>query len=100
MHGPGADEPLVWYEGSGTEDKRFLVSDERGSVVLVTSKTGGVVRRNTYDETGVAGSANLGRFGYTGQARITGTDLWQYKARRLAASPLDGAPGRIRTPDP
>ena len=24
VHGPGADEPLVWYEGSGTEDKRCL----------------------------------------------------------------------------
>ncbi|HEX8482908.1 MAG TPA: hypothetical protein VF650_13480 [Allosphingosinicella sp.] len=32
VHGPGTDEPLVWYEGSGTSDRRFLHTDERGSV--------------------------------------------------------------------
>lgn len=31
VHGPGVDEPLVWYEGSGTGDKRWLHADERGS---------------------------------------------------------------------
>jgi YD repeat-containing protein len=30
VHGPGTDEPLVWYEGSGTADRRWLVADERG----------------------------------------------------------------------
>ena len=29
VHGPGSDEPLVWYEGSGTSDRRYLLSDER-----------------------------------------------------------------------
>jgi hypothetical protein len=33
VHGPGLDEPIVWYEGSGTSDKRYLMADERGSVV-------------------------------------------------------------------
>ena len=41
VHGPGEDEPLVWYEGAGTTDKRWLHSDERGSVVAVTNGTGG-----------------------------------------------------------
>jgi YD repeat-containing protein len=31
VHGPGTDEPLVWYEGAGTGDRRFLHADERGS---------------------------------------------------------------------
>ena len=34
--GPGEDEPVVWYEGSGAGDRRWLVADERGSVVAVT----------------------------------------------------------------
>lgn len=32
VQGPGADEPLVWYEGSGTSDRRWLHADERGSI--------------------------------------------------------------------
>ena len=36
VHGPGIDQPIVWYEGSGTSDRRFLSSDERGSVISVT----------------------------------------------------------------
>lgn len=27
IHGPGADAPLVWYEGSGTTDKRWPMSE-------------------------------------------------------------------------
>jgi hypothetical protein len=33
---PGDDNPLVWYEGSTTTDKRWLQADERGSVVAIT----------------------------------------------------------------
>lgn len=40
VHGPGSDEPLVWYEGSATSDRRFLHSDERGSVAAVTNSSG------------------------------------------------------------
>jgi YD repeat-containing protein len=29
VHGPGMDEPLVWYEGTGTNDRRYLHADER-----------------------------------------------------------------------
>ncbi len=31
--GPGTDERVVWYEGAGTSDRRWLHADERGSVV-------------------------------------------------------------------
>ncbi|EJL22626.1 hypothetical protein PMI01_04936, partial [Caulobacter sp. AP07] len=34
--GPGTDEPITWYEGATTSDRRFLLSDERGSVVALT----------------------------------------------------------------
>ncbi|MCC6479270.1 MAG: hypothetical protein IT552_08685 [Sphingomonadaceae bacterium] len=32
--GPDADELLVWYEGSGLSDKRFLTADQHGSVPI------------------------------------------------------------------
>jgi hypothetical protein len=40
VHGPGLDEPLVWYEGSGTTDRRHLFADERGSIVAVEGRLG------------------------------------------------------------
>lgn len=78
VHGPGFDEPLVWYRGS---ERRYLSADERGSVVLVTRSNGSVLRRNQYDTDGEAHANNLGRFGYTGQTKVSGTDVWHYKAR-------------------
>src|SRR5581483_4665851 len=30
VYGPTADEPVVWYDGSGTTTRRWLHSDERG----------------------------------------------------------------------
>ena len=39
VHGPGDDEPIVWYEGSGTADRRWLHADERGSVVAISDGT-------------------------------------------------------------
>ena len=50
VHGPGSNEPLVWYEGSGTSTKRFFVSDERGSIAAVTDNAGNALAINTYNE--------------------------------------------------
>ena len=47
VHGPGADEPLIWYEGATTSDRRYLMADERGSIVGVTNASGGVLAVNT-----------------------------------------------------
>jgi YD repeat-containing protein len=47
VHGPGTDEPLVWYEGSGTNDRRFLHADERGSIVAVSDGAGATISINT-----------------------------------------------------
>jgi YD repeat-containing protein len=52
IHGPGADTPLVWYDGSGTTDKRWLIPDERGSIIAVTNASGAVTNVNRYDEYG------------------------------------------------
>jgi hypothetical protein len=68
VRGDGADELIAWYEGSGIGDRRFLSTDERGSIVSVTDASGGLIAINSYDEYGIPGSGNVGRFQYTGQA--------------------------------
>ena len=81
VHGPGTDAPIVWYEGAGTTDRRFLQADERGSIVAVTGNTGGVIGINRYDEYGVPAATNSGRFQYTGQTWMAELGLYNYKAR-------------------
>ena len=81
VHGPGTDEPLVWYEGSGTSDRRFLHADERGSVVAVTNSSGTALNVNGYDEYGIPSSGNAGRFQYTGQTWLPELGMYYYKAR-------------------
>lgn len=95
VHGPGADEPVIWYEGSGTSQRRYLHADERGSVIAVTNASGGLIFANTYDEYGLPGATNLGRFQYTGQAWIPELNLAYYKARIYSP-----ALGRFMQTDP
>jgi RHS repeat-associated protein len=81
VHGPGDDEPVVWYEGAGTSDKRWLHTDERGSVVAVSGSGGAAFAINAYDEYGIPASTNTGRFQYTGQIWLPEIGLYYYKAR-------------------
>ena len=81
IHGPGIDNPITWYEGSGITTRRFLSADERGSIIAVTDSAGAMLGINKYDEYGVPQSTNLGKFGYTGQAWLPEVSLWYYKAR-------------------
>jgi RHS repeat-associated protein len=81
IHGPGVDNPITAYEGTGTTSRSFLSSDERGSIVALTDSSGALLNINKYDEYGVPQSTNLGRFGYTGQAWVPEIGLWYYKAR-------------------
>lgn len=85
VFGPGIDEPIVWYEGSGTTDRRFLHQDERGTIVAVTNSSGTTINVNTYDEYGKPASADSGRFLYTGQAYLPEIGLYYYKARMYAS---------------
>lgn len=85
VHGPGVDEPLVWYVGSTTGNRNHLFADERGSIVAVEGSSTTI---NTYDEYGVPGSGNTGRFQYTGQMWLSDVGLYHYKAR--AYSPVLG----------
>jgi len=79
--GPDFDEPVVWYEGAGTGDRRWLHADERGSIVTVSDGTGAAIAVNSYDEYGVPASGNVGRFGYTGQLWLPELGMHYYKAR-------------------
>ncbi|RPI47843.1 MAG: RHS repeat-associated core domain-containing protein [Betaproteobacteria bacterium] len=81
-HGPGIDEPIVWYEGSGLTDKRWLHPDERGSIVAWSNATAAatVYRYGTFGEP--AGNDFSGsRFRYTGQIALPEAKLYHYKAR-------------------
>lgn len=80
-HGKNVDDPVVWYEGSGTAAPRWLHTDHQGSVITVTDGTGAAIAINAYDEYGIPKASNLGRFQYTGQAWIAELGMYHYKAR-------------------
>lgn len=81
VYGPGRDEPLVWYEGTGTSTRRYFHADERGSVVATSDGSGAMTSINTYDEYGIPGSSNTGRFQYTGQQWLSDLGMYSYRAR-------------------
>jgi RHS repeat-associated protein len=80
VHGSNvaADDPLVWYAGGSL---RYLHTDHLGSVVAATNGPNDATTINTYDEYGIPGSANTGRFQYTGQAWLGEIGMYYYKAR-------------------
>jgi RHS repeat-associated protein len=81
VHGPGVDEPLVWYQGTGTSDRRFYHADERGSIVATSDSSGAMLSVNAYDEYGIPGASNAGRFQYTGQQWLSDIGMYHYRAR-------------------
>ncbi|MEM6538892.1 MAG: RHS repeat-associated core domain-containing protein [Pseudomonadota bacterium] len=82
------------YAGSAdtVDDAEFLYANRLGSIVARFDRTGTAKALNAYDEIGVpgaaAGTANTGRFRYTGQIWIPELGMYHYKAR--AYSPTLG----------
>jgi RHS repeat-associated protein len=72
VHGPGSDAPLIWYEGAGLTDRRFLHADERGSITAISNGSGTVTSINAYDEYGIPAASNVGRFGYSEHRAMPG----------------------------
>lgn len=92
VFGPDINEPVVWIEGS---DRRWLHTDERGSVVAVSNSSGQVIGINSYDSWGIPASTNIGRYQYTGQAWLPELGMYHYKARIYSPTL-----GRFLQPDP
>ncbi|MEJ1962987.1 MAG: RHS repeat-associated core domain-containing protein [Gammaproteobacteria bacterium] len=80
VHGPGTDEPIVWYEGSGLTDKRHLHADEHGSIAATTD-AGGTATAYHYGPYGEPTTWSGSRFRYTGQIALPEVALYYYKAR-------------------
>src|SRR5579875_2924436 len=82
---PGPDgTPLVWYEGSGTSDRRWLRKDPIGTVGAVLNSSGASDATNTYDPYGVPAPANLGRFQFAGRPWIPEAGLYDNGARSFS----------------
>jgi RHS repeat-associated protein len=80
VHGSNAaaDDPVVWYGGGA---RRNLVSDHEGSIIALADSSGAPATLNAYDEWGIPGASNQGRFQYTGQAWLPELGMYYYKAR-------------------
>ena len=65
---------------------RFIYGDARGSIVYRADTANTSAAINTYDEYGVPGAANTGRFQYTGQAWLPELGMYYYKARIYSPS--------------
>jgi RHS repeat-associated protein len=94
VHGGGVDEPIVWYEGAGLGTKRWLHSDERGSIIAHTDAAG-TASVYTYGPYGEQPTWTGSRFRYTGQIMLPEAQLYHYKARVY-----DPALGRFLQTDP
>jgi len=81
VYGPGSDNVLMQYNGSGTSNREWLIADVRGSIVAITDNTGTVTNINKYNEYGVPSVNNVGRFQYTGQMWLKEAEVYHYKAR-------------------
>ena len=79
----GEDEPVLEDAGGAMNcsQTRFLHTDHQGSIVAAADCYGNRQSINAYDEYGIPGPNNTGRFGYTGQAWLPELGMWYYKAR-------------------
>jgi RHS repeat-associated protein len=85
VHGPGVDEPLLWYEGATLANRRHLRADHQGSIVAIADASGNSLGIDSYSEYGIKGAGNIGRFQYTGQIQLPELGLNYYKARMYSA---------------
>jgi RHS repeat-associated protein len=84
VHGPGVDDPLVWYISPNFSSPLGLQSDYQGSIVSSADASGNLTGINAYDEYGIETSTFTGTqtlFGYTGQVWLPMIGLNYYKAR-------------------
>lgn len=87
VYGPGADEPILFYKNDPTlsASRRFLMADERSSVISMADTAGATSGLASYDEYGIP-NVVLTAHGYTGQVWLSGVGMWYYKARLYSPS--------------
>jgi len=84
VHGAGADDPLLVYNGYDPSTRRSMHADYQGSIYVIGNTSGGTVIHVGYDEYGVPDAAGP-RFQYTGQMFIPELGMYYYKARIYSA---------------
>lgn len=85
VHGLGVDEPIVWYEGAGLTNRRWLHTDERGSVMAESDGPGNATVYG-YGPYGEPSNWVGSRFRYTGQIMLPEVELYHYFSSELGAS--------------
>jgi RHS repeat-associated protein len=80
VYGPGRDEVLVWYDGSGTSNRRYYHADERGSGVASSDAAAAGQGIISYDEYGNFSAFNL-RFTFAGKIFLGGISAFYNEAR-------------------
>ena len=95
MPGPGADETVTAYDGSGT--KSWYHGDAQGSVVAASDGSGNAGVINQYGPFGEPGAAAAGR--NQGRIRYTGQLMLSEVAGAGALVPLMSYKARIYAPD-
>jgi RHS repeat-associated protein len=69
------------YANAALTSPTYLHPDHQGSIVALSGPAGTPVTINSYDEYGIPGAANVGRFQYTGQVWLAELGMYYYKAR-------------------
>ena len=85
VHGPGIDEPILVYEGSGTGTQRYLFTDPQGSVAARADGSGVVSAVYSYGPYGEPAGPDGELYRYTGQTLDPDTGLYNYKARAYSS---------------
>jgi RHS repeat-associated protein len=76
VHGDQVDGSSV-----GATFRRYLHADHQGSIIAHSDTSGAAIAKLAYDPYGIPGTANIDRFGYTGQTWLKELGLNYYKAR-------------------
>ena len=80
----GTDGPIVRYDGSTTPTHSWLVPDNNGSIIALTSSSGTTI--NSYDEYGQIQGPDLGRFRYAGMNWLSEVGLYHAGLRDYSPS--------------
>jgi len=86
VHGPGVDEYLVMYTGTGTANKSYYHANHQGSIVAMSDAAGNVTEQHSYDSYGNSNDLTGNPFRYTGRRLDAETGLYYYRARYYSPS--------------